>query len=195
MLVDKILNASSEIEIRQIILEAQRTFAPGSLPSVVVEFDKAIREYYFDLAVHQFQLYSDRPTQMFTPVYCHIGFTDGLGKEQSVEIKDISKIDFSELRCLNHNSAYALESLTLQYAFTPEMQHLFQSVESDDAAKLFKKNRSFAVKSGSREYLEGSFVPLWSDTGLLIRSVSFTRDSGSATGIHGLPSVARIDYI
>ena len=56
MLVEKILKTKTELEIRYLILEAQREFAPGSLPSVVVEFEKAIRDYYFDLAVHQFQL-------------------------------------------------------------------------------------------------------------------------------------------
>lgn len=192
--IKQILETESIKDVRDALIEASHTFAPGSISDVVYKFNKAILDYYFDLACHEFQLYSDRPTYFMNPVYCHVAYEDGSDRMVR-ELHSDKKIDFSDLADLNRIPAMFMSKLNLKYELNPNLQYLHAEIQNDYYASLFTKNRTFAVKSGSKDYLEGLFNPSWSDGGLLIKSVSFMKDTGSATGIHGLSYITKNAYI
>ena len=190
-MIDQLIKSGKSIkEFRGALLEASRNFVPGSAAMLIYNYYRAIRKYYSDLLIHEFQLYSDLPKTIFilTGVYAKTpersyDFTFSAGK----------LTDLSSLQELNEVPYEDLSSVEMDFELTPELLYLVKEIQFDFNSELFTKDRNFSVGLGNGMYVTGSFKPQWNDKGLTISGGAFSTDQSTPAVLFNMAGASRSD--
>lgn len=177
-----LLKSRSVKEFRGELLEASKNFAPGSVSKMVYDFERAIRDYYSDLLIHEFQLYSDRPKYVLQLDFVRCYLKDG---EKDFRFNGNGR-DLSVFKELNPIDAGDFSGVEFRFTLVPELKYLVKSVEFSFNNELFFKEREFSVARGDGEYYTGKFIPSWSQAGLKISCSGVSVGSAGLLGKHSL---------
>lgn len=167
-------------KFRGALLEASPNFAPGSVAAVVYNFYRAIYDYYKDLMVNQFQLYSDVPKYFLnvTEIYvaynnCNITFKYNSG----------NGFDLENLQVLNEEPFDSITEITYSFKLSPEIEHLLGLVKYNTNSSLFTKTRDFSVALGNGNFVTASFTPSWSNAGVSLKCLGIKLETDNRFGI------------